>query len=96
MRNLFFIVLLSIFSLPVAAEVININNMELRQLLEKGVPIIDIRRSEEWRQTGVVKGSHLITFFDRKGNYNINAWMAELSKIAGPDEPFILICRTGN
>lgn len=96
MRKFLSIVLISLFSLPLRAEVINIDNAEMRQLLEQGVPIIDVRRPEEWRQTGVVKGSHLITFFDRKGNYDINGWMASLSKIAGPDDPFILICRTGN
>lgn len=83
-------------SAVVQAEVENIDNTELKALLAAGIPVIDIRRPEEWRQTGVVKGSHLLTFFDKKGNYDLRTWMDEFSKIAGPDDQFVLICRTGN
>lgn len=96
MYKAFLLLLLSLFAVPLRAEVINIDNAELKQLLEQGVPIIDVRRPEEWRQSGVVKGSHLITFFDKQGRYDLNAWMAQLSKIAATDDPFILICRTGS
>ena len=65
------------------------------QLLEQKVPIIDIRRAEEWTQTGIVEGSHLLTFFDAAGNYDARAWLAQLEPIAGKDDPLILICRTG-
>ncbi len=64
--------------------------------MESGVPVIDIRTPEEWKETGIIKGSHPITFFDKNGNYNLNTWLDKLSKIAGPDDPFILICRSGN
>ena len=78
------------------AQVANVGNSELSKLISEGVPVIDIRRAEEWRQTGIVEGSHLLTFFDKKGRYDLNKWMAEFSKIAGKDDRFILICRTGN
>lgn len=95
MRKLLFILLLlAVF--PSNAAVMNIDNAQLEKLIEEGVPVIDIRRPEEWRQTGVVKDSHLITFFDKKGNYNVPAWLEKLAPIAGKDQPFILICRTGN
>ena len=84
------------FSLPLQAKVKNIDNTELKQLMAQGVPVIDVRRPEEWKQTGVVEGSHLLTFFDKKGRYDVNKWLAEFSSIAGPGDPFILICRTGN
>jgi len=42
----------------------NLNNEQLKTLLEQGVPMYDIRRPEEWRQTGVVAGSRLLTFVD--------------------------------
>lgn len=96
MRKLLTFLPFILFFLPLKAEVINIDNVELKRLIEAGVPIIDVRRPEEWRQTGVVQGSHLMTFFDSKGNYDLAAWMDKLSKITGPDDPFILICRTGN
>lgn len=88
--------LLLLISLPTNAEINNLTNTEFKQLLDKGVPVIDIRRPEEWQQTGIIDGSHLLTFFDKKGNYNVEKWMAEFNKIAGPETPFILICRTGS
>jgi len=78
------------------AGVSNIDNDELMRLIAQGVPVIDVRRPEEWAQTGVVEGSHLLTFFDKQGHYDLDKWMAELSRIAGPGDPFVLICRTGN
>ena len=60
-----------------------------------GVPIIDIRRSEEWDATGVIEGSHLLTFFDAQGNYDARAWLTKLSAIAVPDERVAIICHSG-
>jgi rhodanese-related sulfurtransferase len=78
------------------AEVGNLSNEHLKKMQEQNVPIIDIRRPDEWRSTGVISGSYLLTFFDAKGNYNLNQWLAELNDIAGKDKPFILVCRSGN
>lgn len=93
-------VLFCLFALPLisVAEVTNIDNAGLQNLINEGVPVIDIRRSEEWQQTGIVANSHLITFFDNKGNYDIKAWTAKLDEILAQDreKPFVLICRTGN
>lgn len=97
MHRLFMALLLgAAFVLPARAEVTKIDNQQLKALMEQGVPVIDIRRPEEWKQTGVVKGSHLITFFDARGRYDVRAWLDKLAPIAGKDDPFILICRTGN
>jgi len=79
-----------------SAEVGQLTNAQLKQLLADGVQLIDIRRADEWRSTGVVEGSHLLTFFDKRGRYNMEKWLAELDKIAKKDEKFILICRSGN
>ncbi len=95
MKHLFTL-LLFLFSTSALAEVKHINNKELEALIQSGIPVIDVRRAEEWRQTGIVDGSHLITFFDAKGRYDVKSWLSKLDKIAKPDEPFILICRTGN
>lgn len=81
---------------PLCAQVSSVDNEKLQQLIAQGVPVIDVRRPEEWAQTGVVVGSHLLTFFDKKGRYDLSQWMAEFSKIAGQDDSFVLICRTGN
>ena len=94
-KLVFFVVFLWAAS-PLYAQVSNIDNAELKQLITLGVPVIDVRRPEEWKQTGVVKGSHLLTFFDKQGKYDVNKWMTEFSRIAGQDDTFILICRTGS
>ncbi len=85
----------SLFS-SVFAQVGQVSNEQLKEMMAQDVVIIDIRRPEEWKQTGVVKGSHLITFFDKRGKYNINLWTAELEKVVKKGQPFVLICRTGN
>ena len=56
---------------------------------------MDVRRSSEWDQTGIIPNSILLTFFDKKGNYNLNEWYKQLSLKINEGEPIILICRTG-
>lgn len=91
-----FSALLFFFSGISSAEVGQISNEELNKLMDQNVPVIDIRRDDEWKSTGVVEGSHKLTFFDARGKYDMDKWLAELDKIAKKDQPFILICRTGN
>ena len=86
---------LILFSTNVFAEVRNINNQEIVSLMKNGVPIIDIRRADEWRDTGVINQSNLLTFFDKKGNHNAEEWLLKLKKIAKEGDPVIIICRSG-
>lgn len=88
--------LLCLSILPAYAEVIDIDNIELTRLAAKGVPIIDIRTEGEWKSTGIIAGSKLFTFFDEKGQANAPQWLEKLKPIAKPDQPVILICRSGN
>ena len=75
----------------------NLTPQDLKKAKEEGAVLIDIRTPMEWRQTGVVPGSHLLTFFDEYGNYNIEAFMKEFEKLVPTKEtPFVLICRTGS
>ena len=85
-----------LFSVKLAyAEVVDINNEQILELSKKNIPIIDIRRSSEWEQTGVVPKSILLTFFDKNGKYNFDEWYAKLSLKIDERKPIILICRTG-
>ena len=77
------------------SDVIEIGNIELKSLLQKRIPLIDIRRKDEWKSTGIVENSILMTFFDKNGKANTNEWLKELNKIAKKNDPVILICRTG-
>ena len=82
-------------STPLRAEVIHVDNAALERLLEAGVPVIDIRTPEEWDATGIIEGSHLLTFFDARGRYDARAWLSQLSAIAGARDPVAIICHSG-
>ncbi len=94
--GLSFLFTLMFISVNVSAEVGNLTNEQMKELLAQNVPLIDIRRPDEWKSTGVVNNSHLLTFFDSRGNYNMEKWLTELNKIVNKNEKFILICRSGN
>ena len=77
------------------AEVIDVNNEEMIKLSNTNIPIVDVRRSAEWVQTGVIPNSILLTFFDEKGNYNFDEWFEKLQLEISVTDPIILICRSG-
>lgn len=64
-------------------------------MLKKNVPIFDVRRPNEWRQTGIVEGSKLLTFVDSSGRIKAD-FLSRFSAVVNKDDPVILICRTGN
>ena len=77
------------------ADIVDVNNNQIQELSKKNIPIVDIRRSSEWDQTGVVPKSILLTFFDKEGNYNYDEWYEKLRLEIDEGKPIILICRTG-
>ena len=96
LRIVAFCALLALSAVPLHAEVIDVDSAGLERLRAEGVAVIDVRRPEEWRKTGVIEGSHLLTFFDRKGRYDLEQWLPALAAIAESGEPVALICRSGN
>ena len=83
------------FCTQLFAGIHEVNNDEIKILMDKGIPLIDIRTKNEWHQTGVINKSKLLTFFDKDGNYNIEEWTSKLKKIANNKDPVIIICRSG-
>ena len=77
------------------AEVIDVNDQEIIKLSNVNIPIVDIRRSSEWNQTGIIPNSILLTFFDKEGNYNFDEWYKKLQLEINEGDPIILICRSG-
>ena len=77
------------------ADIVDVNNEQIKELSKNNIPIVDIRRSSEWDQTGVVPKSILLTFFDKEGNYNYDEWYEKLRLEIDEGKPIILICRTG-
>jgi len=92
-----FVIALFVLTLGGCAEppYTNVDTGQLKALLTEGVPLYDIRRPEEWRETGVVEGSRKLTFVDASGRPNpefLPRFTAEVDKNA----PVVLICRSGN
>ena len=78
------------------AETVDVNNEQIIELSNANIPIVDVRRSSEWEQTGVIPNSILLTFFDDEGNYDYNEWSKKLRSEIDDNQSIILICRSGN
>ncbi len=77
------------------ASVTNIGNEEVKTLSASGVAIYDVRRPDEWQQTGVIKGSQRLTFVDSSGAL-LPDFLPRFTGAIRKDQPVILVCRTGN
>jgi len=73
----------------------NVDGGQLKTLLAQGVPMYDIRRPEEWRETGVVEGSRKLTYVDASGRPNPE-FLARFTAEVDKNAPVVLICRTGS
>lgn len=74
-----------------------ITTEQTQDAIQNSVPLIDVRRADEWQSIGIIKGSHKITFFDEVGDYDIDGWLKEFTKIVKTkDEPFVLVCAHAN
>ena len=94
-RIFVFALLVSALSACAEPPYINLNNEQLKTMLQQGTPVYDIRRPEEWQQTGVVADSQLLTFVDDGGRI-LPDFMHRFTSTVGKDDPVILICRTGS
>jgi rhodanese-related sulfurtransferase len=68
----------------------NVGTAELEVLIERGVKVVDVRTRSEWRETGVIQGSWLITAFDGRGRLNshfLSAFQAAVDR----DEEVVII-----
>ena len=63
---------------------------------ENGGIVIDIRREEEWKETGILQGSNTITAFTKDGNIHPDFPKKFFDLINDIDIPILLYCRTGN
>ncbi len=77
------------------AETKNIGNDEIKRLMSLGIPLIDVRRKDEWVSTGVIENSYHHTFFQKDGTYDFKGFIDKVKNIANSEEGVILFCRTG-
>ena len=69
---------------------------EFIEAQENGGVVIDIRREEEWNETGIIKGSQTITAFTKDGKIHPDFPKKFFDLIDDVDVPILLYCRTGN
>jgi len=73
----------------------NVDAAGLDALRAKGVTVVDVRRPEEWRDDGVIKGAKLLTAFDGRGRF-VKEFPAEFAKLVSKDQPVALVCHSGS
>ena len=89
------IVIFILFTKFVNAEVININNKELSNLIEKEIKIIDVRTQNEWKSTGIIKGSFLISLLNKNKKFIFKDWYEMFNNKFGSNKSIIFICASG-
>ncbi|WP_304543165.1 rhodanese-like domain-containing protein [Sulfurimonas microaerophilic] len=71
----------------------SLSTKEFQQKREEGFAVIDIRRADEWEDFGVIEGSYKITFYDQLGQFDIEQFLEQFTKVvADKEQPFILVC----
>jgi len=89
-------ILLSLIILSVSLFATITNKEATLQLIDSGIPIVDIRTPGEWKETGLLKGSIPIMLFDERGNYDLKLFLEQLNSAVDTKKPFAIICRTGS
>jgi len=92
------IILLLIITLSfLKADFKEVNEVQLQDMIKNNIVVIDIRRDEEFKKLGIIKGSIPITFFKKGGSYDIPAWMNQFVKyVKSKDQKFVLVCAHAN
>ncbi len=79
--------------LPIAgmarAEGFETRPLSLAEMQASGALIVDIRRPEEWAETGVIEGARLVTF------EGAQSFIAAVGPDLAGGRDLILICRSG-
>ena len=70
--------------------------LEFKDAQQKGQLIIDIRRPEEWAETGILEGAQTITAFTESGALHPDFQRKFFPLIGDENTPVYLYCRTGN
>ena len=89
--------LLTVIALMLAFPALSkdLSPTELITYQSNGVVIVDIRRDEEWKETGIINGAETITAFTKAGSLHPD-FQADFTKlVSDPDKPFVLYCRSG-
>jgi len=92
-----FLLIVTILSLNLFADFKTLDIAEFEKLKKEGIPVIDIRTPNEWKTTGIIEGSHKITFFNVQGQPLLADWFFEVGHILKDRKaPFIIYCAHAN
>ena len=83
------------FTKFVNAEVIDINNRELNDLIKKEIKIIDVRTLNEWKSTGIIKGSFLISLLNKNKKFIFKDWYEMFNSKFDRNKSIIFVCASG-
>ncbi len=84
---------LAILSMSLFADFKTIDIAEFEKLQKEGLPVIDIRTPQEWKDIGIIEGANKITFFNDKGQPLIADWFFEVGHLVKDKKsPFIIYC----
>ena len=89
------LIIFILFAKFVNAEVIDINNKELSNLIEQKIKIIDVRTQNEWKSTGIIKGSFLISLLNKNKKFIFEDWFEIFNNKFGRNKSIIFICASG-
>ena len=83
-------------SVAIPPKLGNATAADFKAAKKNGVVVIDIRRAEEWAETGIIEGAHTITAFTQSGQLHSEFQTKFTAIVPTPDTPVMLYCRTGN
>ena len=90
-----FFIIFALFTKFVNAEIIDINNRELSNLIEKKIKIIDVRTQNEWKSNGIIKGSFLRSLLNKNKKFIFEDWYKMFNNDFSRNKSIIFICASG-
>ena len=91
------LLVLSLLSVSLFAGFKTVDAKEFAKLQAKGYPVIDIRTPGEWKETGIIKGSHKMMFFTPNGEADLAEWFFNLGRLVkDKKQPILLYCAHAN
>lgn len=85
-------------STVMAAELETVTPEQLLEMQQnQNALVVDIRTEAEWQASGIISNSHKLQSFNNQGEFDPEKWLAALEQMkSSPDQPVILVCRSGN
>ena len=86
-----------LLSYSLFAEFKAIDAQTLIKMQKQGIPVIDIRTPQEWKERGIIPGAYKIMFFTPNGGADVPNFMFELGHLVkNKNQPFIIYCAHAN